>query len=137
MKRSSSASGTETILVVNHDYEGLARTQRTLENANYTVETGSACSVAVQRLESVDWPDLILLEVATPDEVMGAIQACRKLRPKQKIVVHAEISDVSTVVQAVRLGALDYLAKPLEEEALVTEVVRLLNSDNPSDRSKQ
>ena len=126
MKHTPVASGKEKILVVNHDHEGLLFTQQLLESTDFLVEASPSCSDAVQRMESGEAPALILLEDAQPEEAMKAIQACRRLRPEQKIVVFSEISDVSTVVQAVRLGALDYIAKPLEGSKLIAEVQRLL-----------
>src|SRR5581483_6172696 len=126
MKRTPVASGKEKILVVNHDREGLLFTQQLLESADFLVETSPSCSNAVQRMENGEVPALILLEDALPEEAMKAIQTCRQLRPEQKIVVFSEISDVSTVVQAVRLGALDYIAKPLDGSKLIAEVQRLL-----------
>ena len=126
MKRTPVASGKEKILVVNHDREGLLFTQQLLESADFLVETSLSCSDAVQRMENGEAPALILLEDAQPEEAMKTIQACRRLRPEQKIVVFSEISDVSTVVQAVRLGALDYIAKPLDGSKLIAEVQRLL-----------
>jgi two-component system, NtrC family, response regulator AtoC len=132
MKHSPVASGKEKILVVNHDPEGLACTQRLLESADFLVEADSSCSGAIQRIENGEEPGLILLEVAQHEEAMKTIQTCRRLRPEQKIAVFSEISDVSTVVQAVRLGALDYIAKPMDEPGLIAAVRRLLEPGKTS-----
>ena len=126
MKHSPVASGKEKILVVNDDPQGLAGTRQVLERADFLVEADLSCSGAIQRLENGETPELILLEVAQHEDAMNAIQACRRLRPEQKIAVFAEISDVSAVVQAVRMGALDYIAKPLDEPGLIATVQRLL-----------
>ncbi len=126
MKHSPFASGRKKILVVNHDPQGLACTEQLLERVDFLVETACHCSDAIQRLENGEMPELVLLEVAEHEEAMRTIQSCRRIRPEQKIAVFAEISDVSTVVQAVRLGALDYIAKPLDEQALVAALRRLL-----------
>lgn len=126
MKHSPLASGKEKILVVNHDPQELMSTQRLLERADFLVETAASCAAAIERLENGETPGLVLLEVAEREEAMKTIQRCRRVCPEQKIAVLAEISDVSAVVQVVRLGALDYIAKPLEEQALIAALRRLL-----------
>ena len=117
MNHSPSSSSKQKILVVNHDPQGLGSTKRMLERAGFLVEVSVDGGGALQRLENGETPELILLEIAEHEEAMKTIQLCRRLRPEQKIAVFAEISDVSAVVQAVRLGALDYIAKQQKHDA--------------------
>ncbi|HKD79210.1 MAG TPA: sigma-54 dependent transcriptional regulator [Candidatus Angelobacter sp.] len=126
MKHSPFASGKETILVVNNNPEGLARTQQLLESAGFPVAAYCSTSEAIDQIENGEQPDLILLEIDGADEAMTMIQTCRRLRAEQKIAVFSEIHDVSTVVQAVRMGALDYIAKPVDDSGLIAAVQRLL-----------
>jgi DNA-binding NtrC family response regulator len=126
MNHSPSSSSKQKILVVNHDPQGLGSTKRMLERAGFLVEVSADGGGALQRLENGETPELILLEVAKHDEAIETIQSCRRLRPEQKVAVFAEITDVSAVVQAIRLGALDYIAKPLDEQRLIATVYRLL-----------
>jgi DNA-binding NtrC family response regulator len=129
MKRSSLASGKARILVVNDEPEALASTRCLLEGAHYHVETASSCEDAVQRMENGPQPDLILLSMARPElDGLKTIEACRRIRPEQNIVVISQANDISTVVQAIRLGALDYITRPSEDSELLAEVQRFLPS---------
>jgi DNA-binding NtrC family response regulator len=113
MKRSSLTSGKESILVVDDDPGLLRYTKGLLEMAHYRVETASCGLEAVERLQDGARPDLILLDMAMPQmDGLRTIEACRKTRPEQKIVVLSCISSPSMVVEAMRLGALDYITKP-------------------------
>jgi two-component system response regulator AtoC len=113
MKRVSLTSGKESILVVDDDPSLLRYTKGLLEMAHYRVETASCGIEAVTRLQDGARPDLILLDMAMPDmDGLRTIEACRKTRPEQKIVVLSCISSPSTVVEAMRLGAVDYITKP-------------------------
>ncbi|MBZ5504433.1 MAG: sigma-54 dependent transcriptional regulator [Acidobacteriia bacterium] len=113
MKRVSLTSGKESILVVDDDPSLLRYTRSLLEMAHYRVETASCGIEAVTRLQDGARPDLILLDMAMPDmDGLRTIAACRKIRPEQKIVVLSCISSPSMVVDAMRLGALDYITKP-------------------------
>jgi DNA-binding NtrC family response regulator len=113
MKRGSLTSGKECILVVDDDPSLLRYTKGLLEMAYYKVETASNGIEAVTRLQDGARPDLILLDMAMPEmDGLRTIEACRKIRPEQRIVVLSCISTPSMVVEAMRLGALDYITKP-------------------------
>ncbi len=113
MKRGSLTSGKECILVVDDDPSLLRYTKGLLEMAYYKVETASNGIEAVTRLQDGARPDLILLDMAMPEmDGLRTIEACRKIRPEQRIVVLSCISTPSMVVKAMRLGALDYITKP-------------------------
>src|SRR5215831_6453205 len=129
MKRSSLASDKIQILVVNHEPEALAYARGLLESAHYQVETASDYENAVLQIESGLQADLILFDMAVSGlDGLKAIQACKRARPEQKIVVLSEVSNVSTVVQAIRMGALDYITMPCEPANLLSEVQRLLSA---------
>lgn len=128
MKHSSSPSGGARILFVYDDIE-LVSWIRHLENAPYQVSVARGCDTAIQQIENGLRPDLILLNLDTPAlEDLRTIQVCRRIDTKQKIVVISKVVDVSVVVQAMRLGALDYVARPQDGSELVAEVRRLLSA---------
>src|SRR5215467_9932718 len=100
MMRSSSPSGRARILLVNHD----AATTRLLESAPYQLETASN-QEAMERIESGLQFDLVLLNLNEHNlGDLEMIEAWRRVNPDQKIVVISQISDVSIVVRAMRLG---------------------------------
>ncbi|HSK45662.1 MAG TPA: sigma-54 dependent transcriptional regulator, partial [Candidatus Binatia bacterium] len=127
MKHSSSTPGGALILFVYDDVEILSWS-RLLENANYQV-SAVRFEAAVEQIENGMQPELILLNLDAPSlEDLRTIQACRRIRPEQKIVVISQVVDVSVVVQAMRLGALDYIARPQDGPGLLAEVKRLLSA---------
>lgn len=125
IKRSPSPSGQARILVVHEDADSLTW-GRILAGTPYQVETASS-GEAIQRMKDGLQPDLILLDIAapTPDD-LRTIEECRGIRPDQKVVVMSKVSEVTIVVRAMRLGALDYITRPIESAAFLTEVDRLL-----------
>jgi two-component system, NtrC family, response regulator AtoC len=127
MKRSSLTSGKESILVVDDDPGVLLYTKGLLEMAHYQVETAACGTEAVERLQDGAKPDLILLDMSMPKmDGLRTIEACRRTRPEQKIVVLSCISSPSIVVEAMRLGALDYITKPFYKADLDTLMGRWL-----------
>lgn len=128
MKHSSSPSGGARILFVYDDIE-LVSWIRHLENASYQVSVARGCDTAIQQIENGLRPDLVLLNLDTPAfEHLRTIQVCRRIDAEQKIVVISKVVDVSVVVQAMRLGALDYIARPQDGSGLLAELKRLLSA---------
>lgn len=108
-----------SILVVDDEPSMLQYTRTLLEMDHYSVETAASGEEAVKRLEAHPPVDLILLDMAMPRmDGLQTIQACKKLRPEQRIVVCSCVSETSTVVQAIKMGALDYMTKPFYKSEL-------------------
>ncbi len=88
--------------------------EQTLEKAGYEVQTaenGAAALVAARE----EAPDLVLLDLKLPD--LDGIQLLRQLKashPDTQVVIMTAYADVSTAVEAMRLGAYDYVAKPID-----------------------
>lgn len=122
----SSTSGGARILFVYEDVEILSWT-RILESAHYQVSVVRGCDAAIQQIENGLQPDLVLLNLDAPClDDLRMIEACRRIRAEQKVIVISKVIDVSAVVQAMRWGALDYISRPQDGLALLAEVQRLL-----------
>jgi two-component system, NtrC family, response regulator AtoC len=127
MKRSSLTSGKESILVVDDDPGVLLYTRGLLEMDHYHVETANSGIEATERLQNGAKPDLMLVDMAMPEmDGLRTIEACRRIRPEQKIVVLSCMSSPSLIVEAVRLGALDYMTKPFYKSDLDAKMHRWL-----------
>src|ERR1700751_3349369 len=107
------------ILLVD-DEPGMLRYIRTLlEVDDYKVETASTGEEALQRVEKGLQPDLVLLDVLMPGiDGLETLEQLRQMRPGVKVVMLSCVSDTRKVVQAMRLGAQDYLTKPFQKAEL-------------------
>jgi two-component system, NtrC family, response regulator AtoC len=107
------------ILLVD-DEPGMLRYIKTLlEVDDYKVETATTGEEALQRLEKGLRPDLVLLDVLMPG--IDGLETLEKLRQKQpglRVVMLSCVNDTKKVVQAMRLGAQDYLTKPFQKAEL-------------------
>jgi len=127
MNAHSVVSGKQNILVVDDEAGMLTYTRTLLEMDNYLVETVTTGEQAVLRLQSKPAVDLVLMDMVMPGmDGLQTIEACRKVRPEQKIVVCSCVSDTSVVVQAIKLGALDYMTKPFYKAELDAVLKRTL-----------
>ncbi len=112
-------SNAANILLVD-DEPGMLRYIRTLlEVDEYKVETASSGEEAVERVHKGLQPDLVLLDVLMPGiDGLQTLEQLRQLQPSVKVVMLSCVNDTRKVVQAMRLGAHDYLTKPFQKAEL-------------------
>ncbi len=110
---------TAKILLVD-DEPGMLRYIKTLlEVDDYKVETATTGEEALEKIEKGLAPDLVLLDVLMPG--IDGLQTLEQLRQKQsrlKVVMLSCVNDTRKVVQAMKLGAQDYLTKPFQKAEL-------------------
>jgi DNA-binding NtrC family response regulator len=101
------------------DDENVAREGITLAlKKNYRVTAFDAAEPALDALKD-DTPDIILLDIGLP--VMSGTEALEVIKeryPQILVIMITAYEDVKTVVSAMKLGAYDYVVKPLQMEAL-------------------
>ncbi|MGD8666147.1 MAG: sigma-54 dependent transcriptional regulator [Desulfobacterales bacterium] len=99
----------------------------TLE-ADYRVKSFSEAEPAIDSLEE-DSPDLILLDVGLPG--MDGIEALRQIKsshPDILVIMITAYEAVDTVISAMKLGAYDYVIKPLHMDGLEVTIRNALDS---------
>jgi two-component system response regulator AtoC len=123
-------SDASCILLVD-DEPGMLRYIRTLlEVDDYKVQTASTGEEAVERVQKGLHPDLVLLDLLMPGiDGLQTLEQLRKLQPAVRVVMLSCVSDTRKVVQAIRLGAHDYLTKPFQKAELDTVIDQCLNKN--------
>ena len=107
------------ILLVD-DEPGMLRYIKTLlEVDDYKVETATTGEEALQRVEKGMEPDLVLLDVLMPGiDGLQTLEQLRQMQPGVKVIMLSCVNDTRKVVQAMKLGAQDYLTKPFQKAEL-------------------
>ncbi len=119
-----------TILVVDDEESILETLSGILEDEGYIVNTASTGESALTRYaESL--PDLVLLDVWMPG--IDGIETLKKLKDKYDNVCAIMISGhsrIDTAVDAIKMGAYDFLEKPLSLEKVLILVKRALEKQS-------
>lgn len=89
-----------------------------LENEGYKVETAEQGEEALQRIGEVDF-GVVVLDLRLPGrDGLEVLQEARARRPQLKGIIITAYPSVETAVQAMKIGAVDYLPKPFAPDAL-------------------
>src|SRR5579883_3154455 len=109
----------EKILVVDDEPSIRKYLQTLLEVDGYEVETVGSGREAIEKVSQGDRPDFIILDVLMQE--MNGIDTLKELMQIDRtlnVVMLSCSNEVGTVVEAIRLGAHDYLTKPFEKTEL-------------------
>ena len=118
------------ILLVD-DEPGMLRYIKTiLEVEDHQVSTASTGEEAIEAVQKGMNPDLVLLDLLMPGiDGLETLENLRKLRPGVKVVMLSCVSDTKKVVQAIRLGAADYITKPFQKAELDNVIDQCLGTN--------
>ncbi|MFW5936526.1 MAG: sigma-54-dependent transcriptional regulator [Desulfosalsimonas sp.] len=121
-----SAAGRERILLVEDD-TGLANLlNEELEDAGYQVRIASSAEAAEDLLKTWE-PDLVVSDLKLPGEDgITLLQRTRELYAQPGFLIITAFGSIPQAVEALKSGADDFLAKPLDLEHLRLSVERTL-----------
>jgi two-component system nitrogen regulation response regulator NtrX len=128
-----------TSILIIDDEPGIRRTLASiLEDEHYRVFTAEDAFAGLKVLEEENAAGLVFLDVLLPR--MGGLEALERIRrdwPHVEVVMISGHANVDMAVRAVKLGAFDFLEKPLALDKVLTVcrnalTVRKLKEENQS-----
>lgn len=131
-----------TILAVDDQPDNLELLRQVLEDdfSVITAASGVECLEVAQESQ----PDMILLDVQMPD--MDGYAVLEKLREREDtrtipvIFITARYRDPDRVARGLELGAFDYIAKPIDDDVLLTKVAvtaRIRQAERDTHRAQE
>jgi DNA-binding NtrC family response regulator len=114
---------TKRILVVDDDSYVRGATEEILIRKGYDVDTASAASGALQKLDEGEY-DLLLSDIKMPG--MSGLELLGKVKtkwPELTVILMTAYSSVEDAVRAMKDGAYDYIQKGSESTTAETEIV--------------
>ena len=114
-----------TILVVDDDHDVLAANARFLRIQGFEVAVADRAKTALERLREQEI-DVVITDLIMPDaDGLTFARQLRILYPLTPIVFFSGNANVPDVVGAMRLGAVDFLEKPIDPDILMETLVTL------------
>ena len=119
-----SAEVTGLILIVDDIPTNLDVISEALSDVGFDVAIATSGERALQQIER-KMPDLILLDIMMPG--IDGFETCRRLKANPRtstipIIFMTALADTDSKVQALDLGAVDYVTKPFQEQEVLARV---------------
>lgn len=72
-------------------------------------------------------PDLVIMDITMPNlDGIGALRAIKEADPNAKVVMCSAMGQEAMVMEAIKLGAKDFIVKPFKQERILETVSKLL-----------
>jgi len=115
-----------TVLVVDDEESVRNLLQRMLEGAGYNVVTAANGQEALDKVSQLKI-ELVLLDIKMPGmSGMEVLQWLTANQPDTYVVMATQVGDAQTAVEAMKLGAYDYITKPFNQDDVVLTVRRAI-----------
>ena len=111
-----------TILVVDDEKSILQSLEGILTDEGFHVITAESGTAALDRVEET-MPDVVLLDIWMPaPDGMTTLEKLKSLYPRLQVVMMSGHGNIETAVKATKMGAYDFIEKPLSLDKLLLAV---------------
>jgi two-component system response regulator RegA len=105
-----------SLLIVEDDKALLQRLARAMETRGFAVTTAETVSDGLREVEK-EAPAFAVVDMRLGDgSGLDVISALKQRRPEARGIVLTGYGNIATAVNAIKLGAVDYLAKPADAD---------------------
>jgi two-component system response regulator RegA len=116
-----------TLLIVEDDKSFLQRLARAMEGRGFLVTTAESVADGLLQVEKAA-PAFAVVDMRLGDgNGLDVISAMKKRRPEARAIILTGYGNIATAVNAVKLGAVDYLAQPVDADDVVAALLAIDN----------
>ena len=114
-----------SLLIVEDDKSFLQRLARAMEGRGFAVTTAESVAEGLTHLETTS-PAFAVVDMRLEDgNGLDVISALKRRRPDARAIILTGYGNIATAVNAVKLGAVDYLSKPVDADDVVAALLAL------------
>ena len=112
------AEADRRLLIVDDDAPLCQRLARAMEKRGFVVETAESVAIGIEAAQRRP-PAFAVVDLRLGDgSGLDVVSALREARPAVRIVMLTGYGNIATAVAAVKAGAVDYLPKPADADAI-------------------
>jgi len=117
-----------SILVVDDDQSVRSYLSDFLTSCGYSIECAESGDQAVARLSAGYVPSLVVLDVVMPGiNGIEVLENVKKINSFIPVIIISAAGQTKTVVDAMKMGAADFLVKPFEEQEMELAIQNVLD----------
>ena len=114
------------ILIVDDDTTFCIMLRKWLEKRGFDVDTAFSYKDAVKQLDKAGF-DLVLTDLRLPDkDGIDLLRVIKEKTPETQVLLMTGYADIQTAVTAIKLGAFDYVAKPVIPDEILKKLQEAL-----------
>jgi DNA-binding NtrC family response regulator len=103
-----------------------------LKDENYETITTSTGKNAINLISLTDF-DLVLLDLKLPHmDGIATLQKIKSIKKDLPVIIITAYGDIGSAVEAIKLGASDYITKPFDNEELLIRIKKVIDSSKLS-----
>jgi two-component system response regulator RegA len=116
-------SAERSLLIVEDDRSFLQRLAKAMEQRGFAVTTAESVADGLLQVEQAA-PAFAVVDMRLADgNGLDVISALKRRRPDARGIILTGYGNIATAVNAVKLGAVDYLAKPVDADDVVASLL--------------
>jgi two-component system response regulator HydG len=125
------------VLIIDDDPDICLLLERFLKRNDMQVSKAFSAAKGLEMLRK-EVIDLVLCDFRLPDaEGMQVLQKIKTLKPAVAVIIITGYSDVKIAVKCIRLGAFDYVTKPIHPEEILITLNKAFESVSPLSRKEE
>ncbi len=119
------------ILVVDDQSSVRELLKAVLERDGHTVEVAADGARGVAALEA-GFHDLVVMDIRMPElDGVAALERMKSVSPDTGVIMMTAYASVETAVRAMKLGAFDYVTKPIDIDEVRAVIARFVDESSP------
>lgn len=125
------------ILIIDDDPTICMMLQGLLKRKNFDADTVFSAGEALKSLENNQF-DLVLSDFRLPDfDGLELLQKIKSMHPHVPVIIMTSYADIRTAVNAIKMGAFEYVTKPLNPDEILLLINSALEKAEDSNNSKK
>jgi two-component system response regulator HydG len=125
------------ILLVDDEEALCTAAEKILVKEGYRVSTVNTAQDGLKKFES-EGADLLITDLMLPDlDGISLLKRAKELRPTIEVIVITGHGTVEKAVEAMRLGAYDFIEKPLDRNALLKTVSKAVEKQHLAEENRR
>jgi DNA-binding NtrC family response regulator len=125
------------VLAVDDEQVVCESIRRVLGEEGYNISTSTSSREGLELLRKEHF-DLLLLDIKMPEmDGIELLRAARDVSPETEVLIITGYATIETAVEAIKLGAFDYLEKPVSPPQLIVAAARALERKHLVDLTRR